>query len=183
MVEHINKKKVEFKMRQGIINNETEMGNKESKSLRRCRHNTSNNKMKMVFESNSENESLARVVVSAFLMPLDPTVEEMNDVKTAVSEAVTNAIIHGYENAKGYIHMECERKKEMVIITIEDKGKGMENIEQAMEPLFTTKPEKGRSGMGFVFMKLFMDSLKVQSSKGMGTRITMTKRFEEKIGG
>lgn len=136
-----------------------------------------NNRMKMIFESNSENEALARMVAATFIMPLDPTLEEINDVKTAVSEAVTNAIIHGYEDTKGNVHMECEMRNDILVITIKDKGKGIENVEQAMEPMYTTKPEKGRSGMGFMFMSIFMDSLKVQSAKGMGTTVTMTKKI------
>lgn len=135
------------------------------------------NRMKMEFESKSENEALARMVVSSFIMPLDPTVEEMNDIKTAVSEAVTNAIIHGYEQTSGLVHMECEMRNNIVIITVTDKGKGIENVEQAMEPLYTSKPDKGRAGMGFVLMDVFMDSLKVQSSQGLGTVVTMTKKI------
>jgi len=136
-----------------------------------------NNKVKIEFDNNSVNESLARMVISAFLLPLDPTVEELNDIKTAVSEAVTNAIIHGYEGINGIIHMECEIKKDLLIVTVTDKGKGMENVSLAMEPMYTTKPEMGRSGMGFMFMDMFMDSLNVQSSKGLGTKVTMTKRI------
>lgn len=139
--------------------------------------NKFSNKMKIEFESNSENEALARMVVSSFIMPLDPTVEEMNDVKTAVSEAVTNAIIHGYENSKGIVHMECELRNNIIIITVTDQGRGIENVEQAMEPMYTSKPDESRAGMGFVFMDIFMDSLKVQSSRGLGTVVTMTKRI------
>lgn len=146
-------------------------------SLANTKQKIRNNKMGIEFDSNSENESLARLAVAAFIMPLDPTLEEMNDIKTAVSEAVTNAIIHGYENSKGTVHMDCELRNNNLIITVEDKGRGIENVEQAMEPMYTTKPEMGRSGMGFVFMDIFMDSLKVQSSKGLGTTVTMTKKI------
>lgn len=135
------------------------------------------NRMRMEFESHSENEALARMAVASFVMPLDPTIEELNDIKTAVSEAVTNAIIHGYENTKGQVHMECQIRNDTLIITVTDSGKGIENVEQAMEPMYTTKPEMGRSGMGFVFMDIFMDSLKVQSSKGLGTTVTMIKKI------
>lgn len=135
------------------------------------------NRMRMDFESNSENEALARMAVATFIMPLDPTLEELNDIKTAVSEAVTNAIIHGYENTNGQVHMECEIRNDTLIITVSDNGKGIENVEQAMEPMYTTKPEMGRSGMGFVFMDIFMDSLRVQSSKGLGTTVTMIKKI------
>lgn len=135
------------------------------------------NRMKVEFDNNSENEALARMIVAAFIMPLDPTIEEMNDVKTAVSEAVTNAIIHGYENSKGIVHMECEMRNNNIIIIVTDKGKGIENVEQAMEPMYTSKPDDSRAGMGFVLMDIFMDSLKVQSSKGIGTKVTMTKKI------
>lgn len=141
------------------------------------KRSTHNNRMKLEFDSYSENEALARMAAATFIMPLDPTMEEMNDVKTAVSEAVTNAIIHGYEDTKGKVHMECEMRNDILLITIKDQGKGIENVEQAMEPMYTTKPDKGRSGMGFMFMDIFMDSLKVQSSKGMGTTVTMTKKI------
>lgn len=139
--------------------------------------NVHNNKMKMEFDSNSCNESLARLAVASFIMPLDPNLEEMNDIKTAVSEAVTNAIIHGYENTKGTVYMECELRNELLIIKISDKGKGIENVENAMQPMYTTKSDSGRAGMGFMFMDIFMDSLKVQSSVGIGTTVTMTKKM------
>lgn len=135
------------------------------------------NEMFLEFDSKSENEAFARIVVAAFAAQLDPTLEELADVKTAVSEAVTNSIIHGYDNGPGKITMECKLIDRELYVTISDKGKGIENIEQAKEPLFTTKPELERSGMGFVFMEVFMDTLEVVSSPGEGCTIRMKKIF------
>ena len=133
------------------------------------------NKMKIEFDSRSCNEGFARVAVAAFLTQLDPTLEEVSDVKTAVSEAVTNCIIHGYENEVHKIILECRIECNEIEIVIMDTGRGIENIEQAMEPLFTTKPELDRSGMGFAFMEAFMDQVKVTSKMGEGTSIYMKK--------
>ena len=128
------------------------------------------NKVCIEFESRSQNEGFARVAVSAFISQLDPTIEEIADVKTAVSEAVTNSIIHGYENdKKGIIKIET--------IVIEDYGKGIEDIDKAREPLYTSRPDLERSGMGFTVMESFMDTLIVESKKGKGTKIIMTKKF------
>lgn len=135
------------------------------------------NKMYLEFESLSENESFARVVVAAFISRLNPTLEEISDIKTAVSEAVTNAVIHGYENERGTIYLICEIDKDIIHITIEDKGKGIEDIEKAKEPMYTSKPEEERSGMGFVFMEVFMDELSVVSEPGKGTIIKMSKKI------
>ena len=124
----------------------------------------------------SENEAFARMVAAAFVMPVNPTIEELSDIKTAVSEAVTNAILHGYnQDAVGMVHMRCERDGEQFFFCISDEGVGIENVEQAMEPLYTSKPELERSGMGFSFMEAFMDTLSVESEPGMGTKVTMTK--------
>ncbi len=131
--------------------------------------------MKIIFESCSENEAFARTVVAAYITRLNPTLEELSDVKTAVSEAVTNCIIHGYENKKGDITMECTIHNNDISIMVEDYGKGIADIEKAMEPLYTTRPEWERSGMGFAFMEAFMDKLKVDSSPGKGTRVFMEK--------
>ncbi|MFG6393104.1 MAG: anti-sigma F factor [Lachnospiraceae bacterium] len=131
--------------------------------------------MKIIFESCSENEAFARTVVAAYITRLNPTLEELSDVKTAVSEAVTNCIIHGYENKKGDITMECTIHNNDISIIVEDYGKGIADIEKAMEPLYTTRPEWERSGMGFAFMEAFMDKLKVDSSPGKGTRVFMEK--------
>ena len=133
------------------------------------------NEMQIIFDSRSSNESFARVTVAAFLTSLNPTIEEVADVKTAVSEAVTNAIIHGYENEIQKIVIRCKTEGETFYLEVEDQGKGIENVEQAMEPLFTTKPELERSGMGFSFMEAFMDKLEVYSEPGKGTTVKMEK--------
>ncbi len=143
------------------------------------------NEMQMSFDAISENEAFARLAVSAFVMPLNPTVEEISDIKTAVSEAVTNAIIHGYdeeyrqendrETKKVQLH--CRIEKDMLYIQVKDTGKGIEDIAKAMEPLFTTRPELERSGMGFAFMEAFMDRLEVVSEPGCGTVVLMEKRL------
>lgn len=126
----------------------------------------------------SENEAFARMAAAAFVMPLNPTIEELADIKTAISEAVTNAILHGYnQDARGMVHMRCERDGEQFSFSISDKGVGIENVAQAMEPLYTSKPELERSGMGFAFMEAFMDTLSVESVPGQGTTVTMTKRL------
>ena len=138
------------------------------------------NKVMMEFDAVSENEGLARVCVAAFVTRLDPTLEEINDVKTAVSEAVTNAVIHGYENKGGIIRLEALIEGEELTLHITDFGKGIEDVEKAMEPLFTTDAANERSGMGFTFMEVFMDELSVDSTPGEGTVITMKKTFGEK---
>ena len=135
------------------------------------------NEMMVIFDSSSENESFARMVVAAFIARLDPTLEELADVKTAVSEAVTNAIIHGYEEKGGTVYIRCRLHQDLLEVEIEDKGKGIEDIDQAMEPLFTTKPDKDRSGMGFSFMEAFMDELEVMSIPGAGTCVSMKKKL------
>jgi stage II sporulation protein AB (anti-sigma F factor) len=134
--------------------------------------------MKIEFQSKSQNESFARVAVAAFVSQLDPTIEELTDVKTAVSEAVTNSIIHGYENKDGVVAIEASIKDTEVTITVADKGKGIVNIEEAMQPLFTSRPDLERSGMGFTVMETFMDSLEVHSKAGEGTKVIMKKTFK-----
>ena len=131
--------------------------------------------MKLIIDSNSQNEAFARTVVAAYITRLDPTLEELADVKTAVSEAVTNSILHGYNNGEGLIEITCEIKGQEVFVEITDHGVGIPDIEKAMEPLYTTKPEWERSGMGFAFMEAFMDNLSVESTPGKGTRIVMEK--------
>lgn len=133
------------------------------------------NEMQVIFDSRSSNESFARVTVAAFMTSLNPTVEEVSDVKTAVSEAVTNAIIHGYENEVHNIYIRCRTEGKTLFLEIRDEGKGIEDISQAMEPLFTSKPELERSGMGFSFMEAFMDKLEVISEPGRGTIVKMEK--------
>lgn len=127
------------------------------------------------FDSASKNESFARIVVAAFATRLDPTLEEIADIKTAVSEAVTNSIIHGYENGDGKIRIETVIVEDTITIIVQDFGVGIENVKKAMEPLYTTKPDLERSGMGFAFMEAFMDELFVESEIGIGTKITMRK--------
>jgi len=138
------------------------------------------NRMKLEFLSRSENESFARVAVAAFAAPLDPTVEELTEIKTAVSEAVSNAIIHGYAEAEdGTVTVECmidgDRR---VIIIVSDIGIGIEDVDLAREPLYTSKPGEERSGMGFTVMESFMDKLEVESSPDKGTRVTMIKNLD-----
>ena len=133
------------------------------------------NEMQLIFDSRSSNESFARVTVAAFMTSLNPTVEEVSDVKTAVSEAVTNAIIHGYESEVHNIYIRCRTEGKTLYLEIEEEGKGIEDVKQAMEPLFTTKPELERSGMGFSFMEAFMDKLEVESVPGKGTTVKMEK--------
>lgn len=133
------------------------------------------NYMKTEFLSKTTNEGFARVVAAAFVSQLDPTLEQIQDIKTAVSEAVTNAIIHGYENAQGLVSMTCEIVGRTVTITIADFGGGIADIEQARMPLYTSKPEMERSGMGFTVMESFMDNVIVYSQEGRGTKVIMTK--------
>lgn len=179
------------------------------------------NEMELIFDAVSDNEGFARVAVAAFVSNLNPTLEELADIKTAVSEAVTNAIIHGYENLYGYIRpgetfckakdmtkqgerncgerdvvnpgemacrarsvtnpgkvrLHCTLEEDMLHIEVSDKGKGIEDVQRAMEPLFTTKPELERSGMGFAFMEAFMDDLEVESKPGEGTIVRMKKKM------
>ena len=136
--------------------------------------------MKLEFISKSSNEAFARVAVAAFAAQLDPTIEELADIKTAVSEAVTNSIIHGYEDKQGIIKIVCKLKENEIIIEISDTGKGIEDIEAAKEPLYTTKPNLERSGMGFTIMESFMDSMEIESIIGLGTKVTMSKKIKEK---
>lgn len=133
--------------------------------------------MKIIFESDSMNEAFARTVVAAYVTRLDPTLEELADIKTAVSEAVTNSIIHGYAGREGMVEMECHIQGKEVEVTVRDQGVGISDIDQAMEPLYTTKPEWERSGMGFAFMEAFMDELEVSSEVGKGTTVVMRKQI------
>lgn len=152
------------------------------------------NEMELIFDAVSDNEGFARMAVASFITHLNPTLEEIADIKTAVSEAVTNSIIHGYENLEGYrrkechldgqesvqpgkVRIRCVLENEILHIEVMDEGKGIENVEQAMEPLFTTRPELERSGMGFAFMEAFMDELEVESTPGQGTIVRMAKKI------
>ncbi|MFL0251744.1 anti-sigma F factor [Clostridium neuense] len=138
----------------------------------------SNNKMKLEFLAKSENEGFARVTVAAFVSQLDPTIDEIEDVKTAVSEAVTNAIIHGYEGREdGIIQITASINDNEFTVEIMDKGIGISDIEKAREPLYTSRPDLERSGMGFTIMESFMDNMKVESEYKNGTKVTMKKIF------
>ena len=140
---------------------------------------TLENEMKLEFISKSSNEAFARITVAAFASQLDPTIEELSDIKTAVSEAVTNCIIHGYENKQGIVKIQCKLKNDQIIIEISESGKGIENVDMAKEPLYTTKPNLERSGMGFTIMESFMDEMKVESIVGIGTKVTMKKTIKK----
>ena len=133
------------------------------------------NEMEIQYDSKSCNEGFARVAVASFLTQMNPTVEEVADVKTAVSEAVTNAIIHGYEKRQGKIRIFCRILENQFFMEVSDKGKGILNVEEAMQPMYTTKPEEDRSGMGFAFMEAFMDEVKVKSEPEKGTCVRMKK--------
>ena len=136
------------------------------------------NKMTVSFLNRSINESFARTAVSAFVAQLDPTIEELTEIKTALSEAVSNAIIHAYEAKEGMVTIECSLYDKTVELMIEDSGMGIENIDKAKEPLYTSKPEQERSGMGFTVMEIFMDKLTVESEVGKGTIVKMIKKLE-----
>ena len=137
-----------------------------------------NNKIKLNFLSLSENESFARSVIACFALSLNPSVSEIADIKTAVSEAVTNSIVHGYPKSVGEITLEAEKYNDEIHINIFDCGVGIENLEEALEPFYTTKADDERSGMGFTIMKSFMDDVKVVSKKGEGTKIYMNKKIK-----
>lgn len=139
------------------------------------------NEIHMRFPALSENEAFARVTVASLISQLDITLEEIEDVKTAVSEAVTNSVIHGYDEAGGDIYLNCYLFENSVRIEIKDKGIGIENIPLARRPLFTSRPGQERSGMGFTLMESFMDNLKVYSKTNLGTKVVLTKRFESLV--
>ena len=138
------------------------------------------NKMRTEFLSKSANESFARVVAASFAAQADPSIEVVADIRTAVSEAVTNAIIHGYGDEEGTVVLTCVLYPDFVEITVEDFGKGIEDVEKAKTPLFTTRPDLERSGKGFTVMETFMDSLEIESRVGQGTRIRMTKELKSR---
>ena len=139
------------------------------------------NEMKLEFISKSSNESFARIAVAAFAAQLDPTIEEIADIKTAVSEAVTNSIIHGYENTIGIVKIHCKLEKNYIIIEISDSGVGIEDINIAKEPLYTSKPNLERSGMGFTIMQSFMDEVNIESVVNIGTKVTMKKSIKQNL--
>ena len=133
------------------------------------------NEMTIIFDSSPTNEALARVAVASFCTQLNPTLEEVSDLKTAVSEAVTNCIIHGYEGEVHKIQVDCRLSGQELTVDVIDHGVGIADIQKAMEPMFTTKPDKDRSGMGFTFMEAFMDEVLVESEVGRGTTVHMKK--------
>ena len=133
--------------------------------------------MKLEFKSKSSNEAFARIAVAAFASQLDPTLEEISDIKTAVSEAVTNCIIHGYDGKDGVVHINCKLYENTIDIEVIDYGKGIENLEVAKQPLYTSKPELDRSGMGFTIMENFMDEFSVESIVNVGTKVKMKKHI------
>lgn len=135
------------------------------------------NKTRIEFSSHSVNESFARMTAAAFVSYLDPAVSDIADIKTAVSEAVTNAIIHGYEGTEGIVTMEISVSGRLVTFTVSDSGRGIEDVERAMTPLYTSKPDSERSGMGFTVMETFMDTLSVTSAPRRGTTVVMTKKL------
>ncbi len=135
------------------------------------------NEMKLEFVSKTNNEAFARIAVAAFVSQLDPTIDELSDIKTAVSEAVTNSIIHGYEDEEGIVKITAKLFGNTVEIEVSDNGKGIANIEEARKPLYTSKPNMERSGMGFTIMESFMDYVNVESAVGLGTKITMKKKI------
>lgn len=142
-----------------------------------------NNKMRTEFSALAENEAFARSAAAAFVMPLDPTVEELTEIKTAVSEAVSNSVIHGYagweDRSRAMVELECEiGEKGRVTIVVTDHGRGIADVEEAMQPLFSTVESEERSGMGFTVMESFMDKLQVRSEEGKGTAVTMTKYLD-----
>ena len=141
------------------------------------------NEMTLAFDSLSENEGFARVAVAAFVTRLNPTLEEVADIRTAVSEAVTNAIIHGYPDGVHTVVVRAVLHEETVELWITDEGVGMEDVKQAMEPLYTSRPELERSGMGFMFMETFMDQVEVQFSPGVGTTVYMKNRIKQDAAG
>lgn len=137
------------------------------------------NEMKIEFLSKSANEAFARIAVASFASQLDPTIEEIADIKTSVSEAVTNSIIHGYDSKDGLVKVKARLYEDEIEIEVSDNGAGIENIEEAREPLYTTKGNLERSGMGFTIMENFMDDLSVESIVGLGTKIIMTKKIKK----
>ena len=141
-----------------------------------------NNKLNTSFPAKPENESLARVISAAFIMQLDPTIEELTDIKTAVSEAVTNSIVHGYsDKGEGMVNLNFALAENTVTVEVVDSGKGIEDIKKAMEPMYTSCPEAERSGMGFTVMETFMDSINVTSVPGVGTKVVMSKTIKSRL--
>ncbi|MGN0818916.1 MAG: anti-sigma F factor [Christensenellaceae bacterium] len=137
------------------------------------------NKMSLRFDARSQNEYLARTAISSFVLELNPSVEQLNDVKTAVSEAVTNSVVHAYDSSykDKEILLEASLEDKVLRINVIDFGRGIDNLDEAVKPYFTTKKEVERSGMGFTIMKMFMDEFSIQTAKGKGTKVTLVKNF------
>lgn len=159
-----------------IIGKEMEVRTKQPQSLA-CERKPEHDRIRLEMDSLSKNEEFARVVIAVFMSRMNPTLEEMDDVKTAISEAVTNAIIHGYGNQVGTVYIEAEICGEELTVSISDQGVGIQNLKKAMEPMYTSDESGERSGMGFSFMEAFMDSLEVESQPGKGTTVRMKKRI------
>lgn len=157
--------------------NEERKGDVEKMEKRETNH------MHILFDARSVNEGLARMLVAAFMTEMNPTLEELSDVKTAVSEAVTNAIIHGYTKESEQVELICDRAEDEFCVQVIDHGVGICDVKKAMEPFYTTKPELERSGMGFSFMEAFMDSVQVESEPGLGTKVSMTKYIGRQVEG
>ena len=161
-------------------NNKTNQGTRNGGGLAENIENkeTYDNEMSIILKSDSKNEGFARVAVAGFIAQLDPTLADLSDIKTAVSEAVTNAIIHGYEGAsEGEITLTCKYRENEVYIEVKDAGVGIKDIAEAREPLYTSKPEMDRSGLGFTVMENFMDEIEVVSHDGVGTIVKMMKKL------
>lgn len=157
------------------LNQET--GHGKEMEWEKEQENIRTERMKMEIESRSENEEFARVAAAVFISRMDPTLEEIDDIKTAVSEAVTNAVIHGYQNGEGIIYIEILIEGRELTIIISDQGIGIENVKRAMEPMYTSDKTGERSGMGFSFMEAFMDQVEVESEQGNGTTVKMKKKI------
>ena len=162
--------------RDGKMDMDTNNFSTVGENSKKTRH-TLMNEMQIVFDSKSENEGFARMAVAAFVSPLNPTIDELADIKTAVSEAVTNCVIHGYDLGPGKIFLDAAIWDRILVVAVTDEGKGIPDIDKAMEPMFTTRPELERSGMGFSFMEAFMDEVEVESAPGRGTRVIMQKEI------
>ena len=139
------------------------------------------NELRLCFPSHSQNELLARMAVGGLLLPLDPTVEELTDIKTAVSEAVTNCIVHAYPDTLGEIRLTAKLRGRRLIVSVKDSGVGIEDVQKAMTPLYTTSADGERAGLGFAVMESFMDRLRVRSAPGKGTTVTMEKTLSERL--
>ena len=147
--------------------------------MENTKENYNDNEMRLEFKSKSINESFARITVAAFVSSLDPTIEELSDIKTAVSEAVTNSIIHGYKDSDGIVKVNSKIRDNNVLIEVIDNGQGIENVEEARKPLYTSKEGEERSGMGFTIMESFMDSVEIESVLGVGTKVIMEKEIKK----